>query len=57
MKTFTVTHPFKLRSHEHLLWTSARALAPSSPIELPRKSISVKEELAFKASDAMVENV
>ena len=43
----------KLYSHGHKPWTSAKALAPSSPIWLLNRRIVSNEVLAFKASDAM----
>ena len=52
---FTVNRTLKLHSHRHLLWTSAKALAPSSPIWLRFKKIFSNEVLAFKASDAMAQ--
>jgi len=55
--TFTVTHTLKLHSQGDVLWTSAKALAPASPIAFCSRSMRVNVALAFKASDTMAQNV
>ena len=47
----------KLHSHGHLPWTSAKALAPTSPILLPQREISVSDLLTLSASGAVTQNV
>ena len=47
----------KLHSHGHLPWTSAKALAPSGPMLLERRSMAVSDSLTLRAFDAMAQRL
>ena len=47
----------KLHSHGHLPWTSAKALAPTSPISLSQRVIFVSDLLNLSASGAVTKRL